>query len=127
MSEQPNRRKFIASLGAFALMAGATTSLAQDDEDADEEAPDGMVWHVPTLGEEQDRAYEEFFRVESMSMGIYKLPAGGRDGQSPHREDEIYYVVEGVAKIEIEDEVSDIEPGSLIYVAKRKTPSLHRD
>ncbi|MCK7526822.1 MAG: cupin domain-containing protein [Ignavibacteriales bacterium] len=30
-----------------------------------------------------------------MSMGLYVLPTGGGDPQSPHTEDEVYYVVSG--------------------------------
>jgi mannose-6-phosphate isomerase-like protein (cupin superfamily) len=50
------------------------------------------------------RLYLEFLRVPDLSMGLYVLPAGGMDPQSPHTEDEVYYVVSGKAKIKVGDE-----------------------
>ncbi len=41
------------------------------------------------------KPYQEFLRVPAMSAGLYVLPPGGTDLQSPHHEDEIYYVVRG--------------------------------
>src|SRR5690348_8152053 len=35
------------------------------------------------------KPYLEFLRVPAMSAGIYALPKGGEDLQSPHQEDEI--------------------------------------
>ena len=49
-------------------------------------------------------AYHQFFQVPEMSAGIYTLPAGGVDGQAPHVEDEIYYVVSGKAQVQIGDD-----------------------
>ena len=37
-------------------------------------------------------SWMEFLRVPALSMGIYVLPAGGEDPQTPHTEDEVYYV-----------------------------------
>ena len=36
------------------------------------------------------RPYLEFVRTDAMSVGLYVLDAGAIDGQSPHREDEVY-------------------------------------
>ena len=33
-----------------------------------------------------------------MSVGLYVLPAGGVDGQSPHTEDEIYVLLPAAAR-----------------------------
>ena len=51
-----------------------------------------------------------------MSAGIYRLAAGAVDPQTPHTEDEVYYVLEGRAKIEVEDDRYDVEPGSIVFV-----------
>lgn len=51
--------------------------------------------------ERAQRAYLEFLRVSSMSLGIYSLPAGGADPQRPHKEDEVYYVLQGRAMIRV--------------------------
>ena len=63
------------------------------------------------------RPYLEFIRVPDLSVGLYVLPAGGVDEQLPHDEDEVYYVVEGEARINVGGEVRDIRPGSVVYVA----------
>jgi mannose-6-phosphate isomerase-like protein (cupin superfamily) len=62
--------------------------------------------------------YIEFLRVDAMSAGLYALPAGSTDPQVPHNEDEIYYVTKGRAAIEIGGEVQQVEPGTIIFVAK---------
>ena len=65
-----------------------------------------------------DKLYLEFLRVPNLSMGLYVLPAGGTDLQSPHTEDEVYYVVSGKAKIRVGEEDRDVKAGSVVYVAK---------
>ncbi|MDP9226485.1 MAG: cupin domain-containing protein [Actinomycetota bacterium] len=62
--------------------------------------------------------YVEFLRVESMSAGLYSLPAGGTDPQDPHTEDEIYYVIAGRASIDIDGDVQPVESGAVIFVEK---------
>ena len=65
-----------------------------------------------------DKRYHEFLRVPAMSAGIYVLPAGGTDNQTPHQEDEIYYVVRGKAKIRLGREERAIREGDAIFVEK---------
>ena len=65
----------------------------------------------------QGNAYQEFLRLSSMSAGIYVLAAGGTDGQSPHRQDEMYYVVRGRARMRAGSKDQSITPGSVIFVA----------
>jgi mannose-6-phosphate isomerase-like protein (cupin superfamily) len=60
-----------------------------------------------------------------MSMGVYQLMVGDTDIQSPHTEDEVYYVVEGKAKIKVADEERDVRAGSVIYVAKNIAHRFH--
>lgn len=64
------------------------------------------------------KPYLEFLKVPDLSMGLYVLPAGGTDPQSPHTEDEVYYVVSGRARIKVADEDRDVQAGSIVYVAK---------
>jgi mannose-6-phosphate isomerase-like protein (cupin superfamily) len=63
-----------------------------------------------------DPKYHEFLRVPSLSCGIYRLPAGARDMQAPHLEDEVYYVLEGQARLRTEDGEHAVRPGSILYV-----------
>jgi mannose-6-phosphate isomerase-like protein (cupin superfamily) len=65
-----------------------------------------------------DNRYEEFLRVSAMSAGIYVLSAGAADKQSPHQEDEIYYVVRGKAKMRLGREERAIHEGDVIFVEK---------
>lgn len=72
-----------------------------------------------------DKLYLEFLKVPDLSMGLYVLPAGGTDPQSPHTEDEVYYVVSGRAKILVAEESRDVQAGSIVYVAKNVAHRFH--
>ena len=51
-----------------------------------------------------------------LSVGVYVLPSGGTDGQSPHQEDEVYYAVRGRARFKVAGHDQVVEPGSLLFV-----------
>ncbi|HMS00289.1 MAG TPA: cupin domain-containing protein [Anaerolineales bacterium] len=74
---------------------------------------------------DSNKLYLEFLNVPDLSMGIYVLPVGGADPQSPHTEDEVYYVVGGKAKIKVADEDRDVSAGSIVYVAKNVEHRFH--
>lgn len=67
----------------------------------------------------------EFLRVPALSMGLYVLKAGALDGQQPHTEDEIYYVVSGRGLIRVADEDRMVNAGSIIYVAANVEHRFH--
>ncbi len=71
------------------------------------------------------KLYLEFLHVSDLSMGVYVLPVGGTDPQSPHTEDEVYYVVSGRAKIKVADDDREVGPGSIVYVAKNVEHRFH--
>ncbi len=71
------------------------------------------------------KPYFEFLRVPDLSVGVYQLLVGDTDIQSPHTEDEVYYVVEGKAKIKVADEDRDVKAGSVIHVAKNVAHRFH--
>jgi len=80
-----------------------------------------QAFELPQLIQERGRTekpYLEFLRVPDLSMGLYQLPAGGTDRQSPHTEDEVYYIVSGKAQIKVADEDHDVQTGSIVYVTK---------
>jgi len=62
------------------------------------------------------KPYREFLRVPDLSCGIYTLAAGATDLQAPHDEDEVYYVVSGSARIQVDGQERTVGPGSLLYV-----------
>ena len=69
--------------------------------------------------------YHEFLRVPDMSLGLYRLPGDGRDGQMPHKEDEVYYVISGKGQITVAGETRDVRPGSLVYVPAEAEHRFH--
>ena len=74
---------------------------------------------------ESGKLYLEFLKVPSLSMGVYTLPAGSRDPQQPHTEDEVYYVTHGSAAIRVGDEDRAITVGSVIFVAANVVHTFH--
>ena len=71
------------------------------------------------------KLYLEFLHVPDLSMGLYQLPRGGMDPQSPHAEDEVYYVVSGKAQIKVADEDRAVQAGSIVYVEKNVGHRFH--
>jgi mannose-6-phosphate isomerase-like protein (cupin superfamily) len=63
------------------------------------------------------KPYLEFLKHPSLSVGLYVLPAGGIDGQEPHTEDEVYYVISGRGKFTHADEERPVQAGSILFVA----------
>jgi quercetin dioxygenase-like cupin family protein len=61
--------------------------------------------------------YLEFLRETSLSAGVYVLTVGGIDGQSPHKQDEMYYVLKGKGRMRAGSQDQSVTRGSLIYVA----------
>jgi mannose-6-phosphate isomerase-like protein (cupin superfamily) len=75
--------------------------------------------------EAKGELYLEFLRVPAMSAGVYVLPAGGTDPQRPHREDEMYYVVRGRARMKIGSEDAEVSVGSVIFVEAETEHRFH--
>jgi mannose-6-phosphate isomerase-like protein (cupin superfamily) len=69
--------------------------------------------------------YLEFLRVPSMSAGLYVLPAGGVDAQLPHKQDELYYVIRGKARMRAGPKDQPIGRGTLIFVAASVEHRFH--
>src|SRR6266498_5353199 len=74
---------------------------------------------------DSNKPYLEFLKVPDLSMGLYILPAGSTDPQSPHTEDEVYYVVSGRAQILVAEENRDVQEGSIIFVEKNVAHRFH--
>jgi mannose-6-phosphate isomerase-like protein (cupin superfamily) len=69
------------------------------------------------LREQSGKRYLEFLRIPALSAGVYVLPAGSTDLQSPHQQDELYYVVRGRARMRAGSEDHAVSEGSVIFVA----------
>ncbi len=63
-----------------------------------------------------EELYLEFLRIPSLSVGLYVLPAGARDPQEPHTEDEVYHVVGGKGRIRVGEEDRAVEAGTVVFV-----------
>ena len=59
-----------------------------------------QAFELEELQADRSRSYAEFLRRPGVSMGIYHLPAGGKDPQHPHAADEVYVVLAGRAALE---------------------------
>jgi len=67
---------------------------------------------------ESGKPYLQFISEGTMSLGLYVLAAGATDAQSPHEEDEIYYVVSGRGAVDVAGERRPVRAGSIVFVAK---------
>ncbi len=63
------------------------------------------------------RSYTPFFKVPSLRTRLYSLRKGARDGQSPHTQDELYYVLTGKAKMQCDGRREPVRKGSLVFIA----------
>jgi mannose-6-phosphate isomerase-like protein (cupin superfamily) len=127
-----DRRQFSQGVVAAAMAAasglrGHSASAAETGGGAAGK-PSSKAFRLPQLVADQAKAGEEwreFFRVESLSLGVYALKKGAVDKQSPHKQDEIYYVVSGRATLTVEDEHHPVEAGSVVYVAAQAKHRFH--
>ena len=60
--------------------------------------------------------FYEFLSGSRLSGALYRLPAGARDLQGPHLEDEVYVVLEGRAKLRGGSEEQDVRPGMILFI-----------
>lgn len=84
-----------------------------------------FVSEIHPRGTEREKSYREFLRVTSMSAGVYVLAAGAIDGQKPHHEDEVYYVIRGRARFTVGSEDHEISAGNVIFVAAEVEHRFH--
>jgi mannose-6-phosphate isomerase-like protein (cupin superfamily) len=80
---------------------------------------------VPTIEALREAAvraggYAEFLRVPALSAGVYVLAAGAEDRQSPHAEDEVYYVVRGRGRFQHGEKEEPVRPGDVLFVPARE-------
>ena len=79
---------------------------------------------VEQLSRSNDR-YLEILAVPTMSVGVYVLTAGTKDEQKPHTEDEVYYIVSGIATLNVSGEDQPVQPGSIVFVAANEPHWFH--
>lgn len=73
----------------------------------------------------QDGYAAEVLRSDLLSVGLYLLPAGGTDDQTPHSEDEVYYTIRGQATLRVGAEDHPVGPGTLLFVPAMAVHFFH--
>jgi mannose-6-phosphate isomerase-like protein (cupin superfamily) len=61
--------------------------------------------------------YEIVHESPGLEVGVYVLVAPEPDRQQPHKDDEVYVVLEGRGTLQVEDEEIDLEEGQAMFVA----------
>ena len=74
---------------------------------------------------EKKTRYHSFLNNSTMHCGVYHLKAGSKDTQSPHSEDEVYYVESGKGKLKIGDKSYECTPGAILFVAAKEVHHFH--
>ena len=90
--------------------------------------PAGQVFEIADLmarQSEKEGFWYEFIRVPRLYCGLYVLPAGTKDPQQPHDDDEVYYVVKGRGVIQVEGDDMPLQEGSVAYVAADAKHHFH--
>jgi mannose-6-phosphate isomerase-like protein (cupin superfamily) len=70
-------------------------------------------------------SWREVFRVPDLSLGVYRLARGEADPQTPHTEDEIYYVLSGRGVLRVEERDLPLGPGEVAFVPARAEHRFH--
>jgi mannose-6-phosphate isomerase-like protein (cupin superfamily) len=88
-----------------------------------------MQWfdmhQVDTGRRQTGEPWQEFLRVPDLSAGLYALAPGAVDGQRPHSEDELYYIIAGRGQIRVAGEERSVYPGVAVFVAAHVEHHFH--
>jgi mannose-6-phosphate isomerase-like protein (cupin superfamily) len=83
---------------------------------------DGMIAQARSA---PDGYAAEVLKSSLLTVGLYLLPAGGKDDQEPHNEDEVYYTVRGRASLRVGTEDHPVVPGTVLFVPALATHFFH--
>ena len=130
------RRRFLRTLlaalpfGWIGLGAGATAKGRPAMQDPSPDHRDSTVasFEMAELAARQaagGRAYLPFFENRTLRMGLYVLPAGAKDDQSPHEQDEVYVINEGRAVLQVDGADQPVAKGSIVFVRARAAHHFH--
>jgi len=118
--------RLMTSLAVFAALAGALglarakgTAAGGDPPGHPGDRPKAAAFDLAELAQRRAKGGEpwlEFLATSTLRTGLYVLPAGGADHQTPHREDEVYHVVAGRAVLDVDGESHPVHAGSIVYV-----------
>lgn len=80
---------------------------------------DWLVFQLPELlakVEPGSVSFREFLSTPSLSCSIYHLPAGSKEMQRAHEEDELYLVLSGTGRLRVDGDQHEVKEGTLMYV-----------
>jgi len=81
---------------------------------------DGSIIRLEKVIADLDATTNEYFlnvfKSKELDVGILRLRKGEADTQEPHSVDEVYFVIEGTAHIEIEDKMKPVKRADFIFV-----------
>jgi mannose-6-phosphate isomerase-like protein (cupin superfamily) len=106
----------------------ASMPAAAPSPPSEEPMPDSAAFSLSALVDDLDtsrRDFAEFFRSASLSMTVLYRPAGAPDDQTPHTEDEVYYIASGKGWLQAGDEEHELRAESIIYVAAGVDHQFH--
>lgn len=72
-----------------------------------------------------DSNWITLLKRKAFVVGAYRVPAQGTDHQSPHEQDEIYFVTGGKAKFTVDGETMAVKPGDVLFVAAQAEHRFH--
>lgn len=87
-----------------------------------------QFYHLPEVEQARQAAaasYHQFQNSGTMSTGLYVLKAGEVDTQTPHDEDEVYYVIAGAARFTGGNETHTVAVGDVIFVPAHEEHRFH--
>jgi mannose-6-phosphate isomerase-like protein (cupin superfamily) len=123
----------LVAVAAAAAGGGSASGGSASSGGAAPPSPAARAFALRTLESERQktgREWLEFLRVESLSMGVYHLKKGAEDQQTPHKQDEVYYVASGKAVLAVDGEDYPVGEGSVVFVraqAKHRFHSIAQD
>jgi len=80
---------------------------------------EGRVFELAQLAtrlEKEGGYFLDFLKVRNLEAGIIVLHPNEADTQEPHSDDELYYVIEGNAWMEIGKKKIQVKEGSIIFI-----------
>ena len=81
--------------------------------------PSAVRWFPKPAKGAVTRPWLPLLDTATLTLGRYRLAKGAKDGQSPHAQDEVYYVVSGRAKFTAGGETKVIQAGDSVFVPAR--------
>lgn len=70
------------------------------------------------LDDDESGNYLEVLDEGSMRIEIGRHAAGDAAPKNPHTEDELYYIVSGMGKVRVGDDVHTVEQGDTVFVER---------